>query len=115
VTRRSNLDREAKSVFAYHVRCRFHSADAEEVSRRWIEWLQHEHLADVVAAGALEGSIIAWDGSPRTVEVCYRFESRQAFENYERDHAPRLRAEGSRRFPIEALKLEFTRSTGTVI
>ncbi len=95
-------------MFAYTVRCEF---DDPAVAQKWLRWLESEHLADVCAAGALGAEVIRLDGKPVCCEVRYRFASREAFAAYERDHAPRLRAEGLKRFPPE-LGLRYTRTTG---
>lgn len=55
-------------------------------------WLRDPHLADVRAAGAEHGEVVPIDD--RTVEARYRFASKEAFERYEREEAPRLRALG---------------------
>lgn len=98
-------------MIAYTVRCTFENAD---VMAQWIAWLVDDHIADVCAAGALDGAIVKLDGEPLRVEVRYRFSSREAFETYERDHAPRLREEGLQKFPLE-LGLCYERSVGEIL
>ncbi len=98
-------------MFAYTVRCEF---DDAAVAQRWLEWMEREHLADVCAAGARRAEAIRFDGAPASCEVRYLFDSREAYEAYLRDHAPRLRAEGLKRFPPE-LGLRYTRTTGDVV
>jgi hypothetical protein len=78
----------------------------------WLRWLTEEHLAGVLAAGASDAEVIELDG--RSFEVRYHFPSRSAFEEYERVHAPRLRAEGLRRFPVEK-GITYRRSVGVVV
>jgi len=97
------------SGFAYVVRVTIEDA---AVRASFAAWLADRHVADVCAAGALDAEIVAIDGAP-SIEVRYRFASRDAFAAYERDHAPRLRADG-----IAALggaQASFARSTGDVI
>ncbi|MBY0229475.1 MAG: dipeptidase PepE [Gemmataceae bacterium] len=65
----------------------------------WLAWMRGKHLADVRAAGADAAELVGLEG--RRWEARYRFSSREAFAAYERDHAPRLRAEGLARFPAE--------------
>ena len=66
----------------------------------WLAWLKNGHLADVCRAGAEEAWAVRLDGGPPyRMEAHYRFASRQAFETYERVHAPRLREEGLQLFP----------------
>jgi len=102
---------EGSHVLLYTVACEFDNA---ATAQEWVDWLEREHLADVCRAGALSAEIIRMDGDTIRYEVHYRFRSRTEFEVYERDHAPRLRAEGLKHFPLE-LGLRYARSTGEVI
>ncbi|MCI0631215.1 MAG: DUF4286 family protein [Phycisphaerales bacterium] len=86
-------------LFAYTIACTF---ETRTVSEEWIEWLRKEHLAQVLAAGALDAELIRFDSDERSSIVCevrYHFRSREAFKAYECEHAPHLRAEGLARFP----------------
>jgi hypothetical protein len=85
-------------MFSYIVCATF---TTPSVADEWIAWLRDEHLADVCAAGALDAELIRFDSSEDgcRCEVRYHFASRQAFAAYEKNHAPRLRAEGLKRFP----------------
>ena len=101
-------------MFAYTVACEFND---EQVARRWVHWLRDEHLREVCAAGAVGAQVIWFDRAPAgqaRCEVRYLFSSRQDFERYEQDHAPRLREEGLKRFPM-SLGLRYTRSTGEIV
>jgi hypothetical protein len=102
-------------VFAYTVACDFTDASVAEA---WLAWMRDEHLAEVCAAGALGAEAVRMDGAPDGItarcEVRYRFASREAFQRYERDEAPRLRAEGLKRFPLE-LGLRYTRTVGEIV
>ena len=97
--------------FAYTVAATFSN---EGVAEEWVRWLREGHVAEVVAAGATDGEIIEIDGPDRLVEVRYHFPTRQAFAVYEREHAPRLRAEGLKRFGAER-GIAYRRSAGDVI
>src|SRR5262249_61192900 len=77
----------------------------------WLTWMRTRHIADVLAAGALSAEVVELDGSE--FEARYRFASREAFAAYERDHAPRLRAEGLALFPPEK-GVQYRRSLGEV-
>jgi len=55
-------------------------------------------IADVVRAGAESGRVIRRDEPPHTFIAQYEFASRAALDAYLAHHAPRLRAEGVRRF-----------------
>jgi dipeptidase E len=77
----------------------FVTFSAAEVAEAWKQWMTGGHLADVLAAGALTAELA--DLGELSFEARYRFASREAFTRYERDHAPRLRAEGLSLFPVE--------------
>jgi hypothetical protein len=101
-------------MFAYTVTCTF---DDAAVADEWIAWLRDEHLRDVCEAGALDAQVARMDGEQEgkaIVQVRYHFADRDAFARYERDHAPRLREEGLKRFPLEQ-GLAYTRSTGEIV
>jgi hypothetical protein len=85
----------------------------EAVAREWLRWLAEGHVAEVLAGGATDAEVVALDGPDRAFEVRYHFPSREAFERYEREDAPRLRAEGLRRFPAER-GVAYRRSVGAV-
>lgn len=100
--------------FSYTVVCTF---EDPRVAEQWIAWLHGEHLADVCAAGALDAEVIRCDvdvGAKSRCEVRYHFATRGAFDQYVREHAPRLRTEGLRRFPPER-GLTYERSSGEVV
>lgn len=101
-------------MFSYTVACTF---DEAAVAEEWIAWLRDEHLRDVCDAGALDAEVTRCDsaiGAGTRCEVRYHFESRGDFDRYVRDHAPRLRAEGLKRFPPER-GLSYERATGEVV
>jgi len=95
-------------MFTYTVSCTFQT---DSIAQEWIAWLRDEHLADVLKAGALDAEVVRIDGPTIKAEVRYHFASREAFTTYDRDQAPRLRAEGLKRFPPER-GLFYERSTG---
>ena len=98
-------------MFAYTVGCSFTDPALAEA---WVGWLTGGHLAEVRAAGALDACLVKLDGPAPRYEVRYHFADRAAFEAYERDHAPRLRAAGLARFPPER-GVVYVRSTGEVV
>jgi hypothetical protein len=69
---------------------------------KWLDWLRDGHVAAVIAGGATSAEAFAVDGSPDAYEVVYRFPDRAAFERYEREFAPALRAEGQTHFPASS-------------
>lgn len=91
-------------TFLYTVVC---ECESPEVSERFEQWLLAGHAMHVVEAGALEAEVIRRD--ERTLENRYVFPSREAFERYEREGAPRLRADGIAAF---GTSVRYTRSTG---
>lgn len=102
------------SVIAYTVSAVFSDA---AVADEWIQWLRGGHIAEVIAGGASDAEIIEKDVPPdaaRAIEVRYHFPSRERFSAYERERAPRLRAEGLRRFPTER-GVTYDRSVGEVV
>ena len=85
------------------------------VADEWLAWLHGGHVAECLTlGGALDAKIVALDGSGLAYEVQYHYPSRHAFAVYERDHAPRLRAEGLRLFPAER-GVSYRRATGIVL
>lgn len=99
-------------MIAYTVRCDFTDA---AVAERWRRWLVDEHLADLLAAGAVRAEVVRLDtpspGAAATLESRYWFADRATMDSYLTDHAPRLRADGLARFPL-SLGLSYSRSIG---
>jgi len=81
----------------------------------YVDWLAVDHLQKVLDAGALNCALVLPDTDDRTfmVRCHYIFESRESFDRYIREHAPRLRQEGLERFPPDR-GVVFTRETGSV-
>jgi Domain of unknown function (DUF4286) len=98
------------SQIAYTVAATFTDAT---VAQDWLGWLRGGHIAEVLAGGAIAAEIVALDGPDCTYEVHYRFSSRETFARYERECAPRLRAEGMSLFPPEK-GVTYRRSVGVV-
>ena len=86
----------------------------EETAGRWLKWMRDGHAAEVLAGGATAAEVVRRDGPVIEYEARYSFPSREAFDQYEREHAPRLRAEGLRHFPTE-YGIHYHRSTGVVV
>lgn len=101
-------------MFAYTVACDF---EVEQTARHWVQWLRDEHLSEVCAAGAVAAQVVWLDGAApggARCEARYLFTSRDDFKRYEHEHAPRLREEGLKRFPL-ILGLRYTRTTGEIM
>ena len=95
---------------AYTVSCRF---DDEDIMGDWVEWLDGEHLAEVIQCGALAAEVVAFDNELRC-EVRFKFKNRKVFDEYQREFAPELQRKGLERFPLE-LGLQYNRSVGFVV
>jgi len=98
------------NAFAYTVAASF---DDASVAEEWLRWLRDGHVGEVLAAGARRAAIVRLDGDPPSLEARYEFASRDDFAAYERDHAPRLRADALRRFPPQR-GVSYRRSTGVI-
>jgi hypothetical protein len=95
----------------------FAEFDDPAVAAEWVAWLQDGHLADVLAAGAVDAEVVAIDGeatTPVVLEVRYRFADRASLERYFEIDAPRLRAEGLATFPPER-GIRYRRSVGETV
>ncbi|MFL5329701.1 MAG: DUF4286 family protein [Gemmataceae bacterium] len=86
----------------------------QQCAQAWLSWLNDGHVAEVLAGGATTSQVVRLDGEPNSFAVIYQFPSREVFAAYERDHAPRLRAEGLRRFPTDR-GVRYRRSVGEVV
>jgi len=95
--------------FSYTVTAEF---DDAAVASEWVAWLEHGHLAEVLAGGALEASVVRL--SALKLEARYLFADAAAFAKYEREAAPKLRAEGLAKFPATR-GVRMSRSMGEVL
>ena len=94
-------------MLVYTVTVRFPS---EELMEDFLGWLEDDHMAEVVAAGAEDGEGIVLDSDEFIAEARYRFASREAFAEYDAGPARTLRSEASQRFVERGA--HFERSTG---
>lgn len=81
-------------IYSYVVRAEFEDA---RVFDAYVSWLRDSHIGEVCASGARDADLLVMDaapGEPFVVESHYRFVSREAYEKYEGEQAPRLRAQG---------------------
>lgn len=89
-----------------------------QIADNWLAWMRDEHINDVIKAGAKTGRAILVDPENSSASLVtrmvaqYEFESRTAFDAYVRDHAPRLRAEGLKRFPTD--QVTYQRRSGEI-
>ena len=101
-------------AFSYVVHIAFPDRASMEAC---LAWLSDRHVADVCAAGASDAELVRLD-QEHALEARYRFPSREAFERYEREDAPRLRADGLAqiaRIGLAKEQVTFVRSTGEVV
>jgi hypothetical protein len=91
--------------------------DDAAVAAEWVSWLKDGHFAEVLAGGALEAVLVRLEptaAAPLRFEARYRFADAAAFARYEREHAPKLRAEGLAKFPA-ARGVRMSRSMGEIL
>jgi hypothetical protein len=96
-------------MFRYVVRAEIDDSGA---AAEYLAWLSDGHVEQVCECSGAEAEIVRLDAEHAIFEVHYAFPTRAAFDTYEREHAPRLRAEGMDRF---AGRVRFSRSTGEVV
>ncbi len=103
-------------MFRYTVGCTFSpQAVHSGIDEKWLSWLRQGHIQDVIDGGAQGGEVVAMDcDEGRQYEVRYFFPDRAAFEKYQQLHAPQLRDEGLKKFPLE-LGLAYHRTTGQML
>lgn len=99
------------ATIAYTVSVTFQD---KALADEWVSWLSDGHIAEVLAGGATDAEIVQLDEPGLAFEVRYHFPSRTVFQQYENDHAPRLRAEGLERFPVEK-GVTYRRSVGVIV
>jgi len=100
------------ATYHYTVRCEF---DGNELlADHWLAWLRDAHIQDVLDAGAQRATVVKIDGDATAYEIRYQFASRDAYETYLTDHAPRLRADGLKLFPPES-GIRYQRSSGATV
>lgn len=86
-------------MVAYTVWAEF---DDPGVCRTFLDWLQREHIGQVIEAGASEADLLAHAPSEHalggSLEVRYVFASAEALDAYLVRHMPRLRGETLKHF-----------------
>ena len=88
----------------------------EATRAEYIAWLEDGHLDQVVKGGAHTAMIVRVldPEAPPQVETRYVFATRDLFDRYVREAAPRLRQDGLRRFPPER-GVGFQRRLGEIL
>ena len=101
-------------MFVYTVVCEFEQVGTgveSSLVHRWVVWMRDVHIPEVIASGASSAEFFQFERELPTFQVLYHFESARSFARYEKDHAPRLRAESLREFPRET-GLSYRRDSG---
>jgi hypothetical protein len=82
----------------------------------YIAWLEDGHIDQVVKGGAHTAMIVRVlePPTPIQVETRYIFATRDLFDRYVRESAPKLREEGLLRFP-PARGISFERRVGEIV
>ena len=101
------------SRIAYTVTATFPNPSVRDA---YVSWLVGEHVAAVVAAGALSGEVVVVHdpGDPIQVEARYVFANQASLDGYLKAHAPALRAQGLALFG-PGTGVQFARRTGAVL
>jgi len=87
--------------------------DDSALAAAWAEWMQNEHIADVVKAGALNGRLLRPAENSSTFIAQYEFASESALKTYLETQSPRLRTEAANRF--DPARIKYTRRTAEII
>jgi hypothetical protein len=104
------MERAMSQSIAYTVSATFTDC---QLADEWIAWLTGGHIEEVLKGGATDAEILRMDGDDCRYEIRYHFPSREVFRAYEKNHAPRLRAEGLEKFPASR-GITYARSTAAV-
>ncbi|MEE2825998.1 MAG: DUF4286 family protein [Planctomycetota bacterium] len=101
-------------MFVYSIDCEFEQGGTgveSDLVHRWVVWMREVHIPDVIASGARSAEFFQFEREQPTFRVLYHFDSARAFNRYENEHAPRLRAESLREFPSKT-GLSYRRECG---
>ena len=99
-------------MFVYSVRCDF-TESARDTVDQWLSWMCSTHIQEVLEAGAAVAELIEIESDLPCFQVNYQFESVHAFARYESEHAPRLRHDSLKRFPISK-GISYSRTLGEI-
>ncbi|NMH28265.1 DUF4286 family protein [Flavobacterium silvaticum] len=75
----------------------------DSVHEQWLNWMQHKHIADVLATGKFTGArmvkvLVEEQMGGQTYSIQYTAENHDLLKRYYAEDAPRLREEGIRLF-----------------
>lgn len=93
------IDKPELTMISYAVTV---SIDAD-IAEEWIQWMRSVHIPDVLATGLFRGArMMRVTEPPAAARPTFRFEytlaDRDAFDVYQREHAPRLQADHTERY-----------------
>lgn len=83
------------------------------IADEWQRWMLEEHLNAVRSAGATVSRLVRLDDSSPVYLVHYEFPSREVFDHYLGEHAPRLRQASADRF--ESDRVRYSRRSGEIL
>lgn len=70
------------------------------VEAEWLHWMKTRHVPDVIATGLVSSyQILKAEEPAHTYLFHYHFYSQKAYEAYQEQHAPRLKAHPAQKFP----------------
>ena len=101
-------------MYRYTVRCQFNGTDPE-VIQRWLAWLNDPHISDVMKGGSAGAEVVKMSDELPTYEIRYQFPDLAAFQKYEAEFAPALKAEGLELFPPAENGMIYHRTSGEVV
>ena len=73
----------------------------DSIKEEWLEWMKTIHIPDVLATGMfIENKIfrIITEDEGNTYSIQYFLNSREDYEKYQKEYAPKLQAEHSEKF-----------------
>lgn len=91
-------------MIIYNVTINIH----ESVHDKWLQWMQHKHIADMLATGKFTAArmvkvLIEEEMGGTTYAIQYSTESKEMLQRYYDEDAPRLREEGQALFADKML------------
>ncbi len=79
---------------------------SESRVEEWLKWLREDHIPHLLGLGIFSAAtlvrVIGFEQGGKTYAIQYKAESIEAFERYEQEYAPALRAHMADRFGDDA-------------
>lgn len=74
----------------------------KELAEEWLNWMKTVHIPDVLSTGHFTENkickVLHVNDDGETYSIQYTFNSMEDIEAYQKNHAPRLQAEHSKRY-----------------